>query len=273
MRNKILILGKGYIGKRLQGVLQCSITSQKITRYSQIASLIKKHRPSIIINCIGHTGKNNVDGCEQDLDKTLFSNTYIPILLAEAAMRHNIKLIHLSSGCIFNYNYGKSKPISEQIDPDYFKLFYSRSKIYSERMLNKLPNHSNILTLRIRIPLDDQPHPRNLLNKLIKYRKVINVPNSITYIPDFIKALKFLIRKKAHGIYNITCKGALLYPDLLDEYQKYHPEFKYKIISLKQLKLDRTNLVLSTKKLERSGYKLRHIKDVIPQCVKNFVNY
>lgn len=273
MRNKILILGKGYIGKRLQGVLQCSITSQKITRYSQIASLIKKHRPSIIINCIGHTGKSNVDGCEQDLDKTLFSNTYIPILLAEAAMRHNIKLIHLSSGCIFNYNYGKSKPISEQIDPDYFKLFYSRSKIYSERMLNKLPNHSNILTLRIRIPLDDQPHPRNLLNKLIKYRKVINVPNSITYIPDFIKALKFLIRKKAHGIYNITCKGALLYPDLLDEYQKYHPEFKYKIISLKQLKLDRTNLVLSTKKLERSGYKLRHIKDVIPQCVKNFVNY
>jgi dTDP-4-dehydrorhamnose reductase len=238
-----------------------------------VESLIKKHRPSIIINCIGHTGNNNVDGCEQDIDKTLFSNAYIPILLAEVAMRHNIRLIHLSSGCIFNYHYGQSKPINETADPDYFKLFYSRSKIYSESALNKTAKHSHILTVRIRIPLDDRPHPKNILNKLIKYRNVINLPNSITYIPDFIKALKFLIRKNAHGTYNITCKGTLLYPDLLKEYQKYYPGFNYKVISLKKLKLSRTNLILSTKKLEQSGFRPRYIKDVIPECVENFINY
>jgi len=273
MPKNILILGKGYIGKRLQGELHCPITGQRIEQYSQIKALIEKHKPKIIINCIGHTGKNNVDGCEQNIDRTLLSNTYIPILLAEATKRHNIKLIHLSSGCIYNYTYGKSKPITEKIDPDYFTLFYSRSKIYSEYMLNKLSNFSDILMIRLRIPLDDRPHPRNLLNKLIKYRNVITLANSVTYIPDFIKAMKHLIKINAHGTFNITAKGALVYPDLLDEYQKYHPEFQYKTISLKQLKLERTNLILSTKKLEQSGYQPQHIKDVIPQCVKNFVSY
>jgi len=196
MQSKILIFGKGYIGERLQRELHCTITGQKIARYNQIEPLIRKHRPSIIINCIGHTGTSNVDGCEQNIDKTFFSNTYIPILFAEAAMRHNIRLIQLSSGCIFNYHYGKSRPIGEQIDPDYFTLLYSRSKIYSENVLSRMSKHSNILIIRIRIPLDDRPHPRNLLNKLIKYRNIINVPNSVTYIPDFVKALKFLIQKR-----------------------------------------------------------------------------
>src|SRR3990167_590919 len=100
MKNRILIPGKGFIGKRLQEELSCGVSTRRISTFSDISCQIQRYRPKILINCIGHTGAGNVDGCELALDKTLQANTYIPILLAEAAYRNKIKLVHLSSGCI-----------------------------------------------------------------------------------------------------------------------------------------------------------------------------
>ena len=89
----------------------------------------------------GITGQGNVDGCELEKDMTLFANTYMPIILAEVALRNNMKLVHISSGCIYHYDYARDKPLRE------------------------------------------------------------------TQIPDFIKALKHLIRVDARGIYNVVNKG------------------------------------------------------------------
>jgi dTDP-4-dehydrorhamnose reductase len=273
MKHRILILGKGFIGDRLQEELSCGVSTRRISAFSDIFSQIQRYRPEILINCIGHTGAGNVDGCELALDKTLQANTYIPILLAEAAYRHKIKLVHLSSGCIFHYDYARQRPITENPIPDYYDLYYSRSKIYAENVLRGLARRCNILILRIRIPLDVRPHPKNLLTKLISYKTVIDVPNSVTYIPDFIRALRHLIKIDARGIYNVVAKGPLRYPALLDVYRNYVPGFQYKVISLKQLKLARTNLILSTRKLERTGFKVRPINEILRECVQEYVKY
>jgi len=212
-----------------------------------------------------------VDDCELDIDRALLANSSVPIILAEAALRRNIKLVHISSGCIFNFDYKKDKPIKEEQVPDFFALFYSRSKIYAERALEVLSKKYDILIVRIRIPLLDKPHPKNILDKLIRYKKVIDVENSVTYIPDFIKALKYLLKIDARGIYNLVNRGGLRYPKLMQVYRKYVPGFEYKVISLKQLSLARTNLVLSTAKLEKTGFKVRNINSVLEECVKNYL--
>jgi len=108
-----------------------------------------------------------------------------------------------------------------------------------------------ILILRIRIPLDNRPHPKNILTKLIKYGRVIDIPNSVTYLPDFLKALRHLLKIKAYGIFNTVNKYGLRYPDLLEVYKKYVPDFTYTVIDYKKLGLVRTNLVMSVKKLEK----------------------
>jgi len=272
MKNKILILGKGFIGSRLQEELGGLISDRHIYSFKDAQELVKKFNPQIIVNCIGHMGRN-VDDCELDKNKTLFANTFIPIILAEVALRYNIRLVHISSGCIYHYDYSYDEPIEEDKTPDYFGLFYSRTKIYSERALEVLVRKYPILILRPRIPLDNKPHSKNLLTKLINYRKVIDIPNSITYIPDFIQALKHLIKIDARGIYNMTNKGALRYPELLEVYKKYVPEFKYQIIDFKELRLERTNLILSTRKLEKAGFKMRNIKEVLEECVQNYLKY
>ncbi len=270
---KILIFGSGFIGNKLKEGLGCQISDKKIFSFEDAEKEIKKYRPEIIINCVGYTGKINIDHCELNKDKTFSANLFVPVILGELAFRYKLKLIHISSGCIYNYDYGKDKPVSEAKPPDYFELFYSRSKIYAEEILKKLAERSSILVARIRIPLDSKPHPKNILDKLIRYRKVIDVPNSITYLPDFITALKHLINAGANGIYNLVNKGELRYPELLEVYKKYVPDFKYKVINYKDLNMERTNLILSTEKLKRSGFKIRNISEVLEECVKEYLSY
>jgi dTDP-4-dehydrorhamnose reductase len=272
VKNKILILGNGYIGNRLHEELDSELSDKRIHSLIDAEEEIKRFNPSIIINCIGHTGRN-VDDCELDKDKTLMANTFVPIILGEAALRNNIKLIHISSGCIYHFDHSRDKPIDEDKMPDFFELFYSRTKIYAEQALKALFKECPILIIRIRVPLDNRPHPKNLLTKLIGYKKIIDIPNSVTYVPDFIKALKHLIEINAEGIYNVTNKGGLCYPELLDVYKKYIPDFKYRVISYAELNLVRTNLFLSTQKLELSGFKVRDIKEVFEECVKDYLKY
>jgi len=271
MNNNILILGKGFIGERLQKELDCRIDGSMINCFSEAEELFKKYHPKIIINCIGITGRRNVDDCELEKDATLLANSFVPIILAEVCLRNNIKLVHISSGCIFNYDYKKNKPIKEDSHDYFFKLFYSRSKIYPERALEALARDYNILITRIRIPLLNAKHPKNVLDKLIKYKKVIDIANSVTYIPDFIRAIKHLIEIDAQGVYNVVNKGKLRYSELMKVYQKYVPEFKFKVIALKKLGLVRTNLILSTNKLEKTGFKVRNINSVLEECVKGYL--
>jgi len=272
MNNEILIFGGGFIGSRLQEEFKCAISKRKIYSFKEAEEEVKKFSPKIIINCIGYIGRN-VDDCESDKDKTLMSNSFIPIILGEVALRNKIRLVHISSGCIYHFDYLKDKPIRENKVPDFFELFYSRSKVYAEQVLNYQSARYPFLIIRIRVPLDNRPYSRNILTKLVEYRKVIDIPNSVTYIPDFIKALRHLIKIKAKGIYNVVNKGGIRYPELLDVYKKYVPGFEYQVIDYKQLGLVRTNLILSTQKLEQAGFKTRNIKEVMEECVRNYLKY
>jgi len=267
----MLILGEGFIGKRLQEEFHCRIDGSKINSFGDAEKLVKKYSPKIIINCIGITGRNNVDDCEMEKEAVLLANSFIPIMLAEAALRNNIKLVHISSGCIFKYDFKKNEPIREDSENYFFNLFYSRSKIYSERAIEALARDYNILIARIRIPLLNAKHPKNVLDKLLKYNKIINVPNSVTYIPDFVKALRHLIRINAKGVFNVVNKGGLRYPRLMDVYKKYVPGFTYEVINYKKLNSTRTNLVLSTDKLQKTGFKVRTIDSVLEECVKEYL--
>lgn len=272
MKNEILIFGKGYFSSRIREDLGFEVSEKKIFSLADAEEEIKKYQPKIIINCAGFIGRN-VDDCEINKEKAIFANTFLPVILGEASLRNEIKLIHISTGCIYHYDYSKDSPIDEEREPDFFELYYSRTKIYAEQVLKFLSKKCHILILRPRVPLDNRPNPKNLLTKLIATKKVITLPNSCTYIPDFIQALKHLINIEAEGIYNVVNKNPLFYPDLMEVYKKYSPGFQYQGIDFNKLNLIRTNMVLSTKKLENSGFKVRDIKDVLEECVKEYVKY
>jgi 3,5-epimerase/4-reductase len=281
MQNKdILVLGNGFIGTRFKEYYGCQNEyTPRIEKYKDIEDLLNTYtyagiNKKVIINCIGSVGHNNTDDCEYDIDKTLFANTYIPILLTEYCRRYKIKLVHISSGCLFGDQ--TFKPINEEQRPDFYKLFYSRTKIYAENALKdeivKIGS-SNTLIVRIRIPLDNKSNRRNLLNKLIKYKKVIDVPNSITYIPDLLKITHQLIEKDFTGIFNVVNDGALKYKELLDVYKKHKQDFNYEVVEYNEVvKTPRTNIILSTNKLKRCKIEVRDIHDILDECVTEYLN-
>ena len=117
MRSKILILGKGFIGNRLQEELDCNISGRMLYSFQDVQNEVRRYNPKILINCIGYTGKNNVDDCELNKDFTLSANAFMPLVLAEVALRNKIKFVHISSGCIYDFKYSKDKPIKEDKIP------------------------------------------------------------------------------------------------------------------------------------------------------------
>ena len=109
------------------------------------------------------------------------------------------------------------------------------------------------------------------MDKLLMFKSVWDIPNSATYVPDLLDAMKHLIKIDAEGVYNIVNYGGLRYRELLEEYRKYVPSFNYSIADLHDLKIVRTNLILSTDKLEESGFNVRDIHDVLPECVQKYI--
>ena len=262
-----LIFGNGFIGARLRKAYNCALSTIRLSSLNEAIAEIEKYKPDVVINCIGFTGGANVDGCEKEKQKTMDLNVFIPIILSEACFRTGVKFVHISSGCIYHFQKG-SLPIDETVEPDFFDLFYSRSKIYAERALNE-----NDLIIRIRIPLDYYPHPHNILTKLLTFDRILNSANSITYLPDLIKAVEYLIEIRASGIYNVVNEGPLYYIDLLSLYNLHSQSpHKYIGISYEELGLVRTNIILSVKKLLLSGFYIRSISEAIRDCVTKYVD-
>ena len=269
---KYLILGNGYIGNKLNGFLDDSVLSDvRIKKIEDVKKEIEKHNPEFVINAIGKTGRPNIDWCETNKEETFFSNVVVPAMIAEVC--HDIKkrMVHIGSGCIFSGD-NDGRGFSEDDAPNFNGSFYARTKIMSENLLKGY----DVLQLRIRLPFDGMRDERNLITKLLRYDKILDVPNSVTYCKDFLIAAKKLMDIKATGIFNIVNPGVESHKDLLDLYNSYSNAKKdFKLISEKELsklvKAGRSNCVLSTKKIESLGIKMLSVENALKESVRRYV--
>ena len=197
--NKVIVLGNGYIGKKVYSYLSSTMTDFDVVTMSKYhysdpgllkQDLINSLRPEFnnyeqkwLINCVGYTGKPNVDACENDKQKCWDLNVTFPTILADFCLQNNIKVINISSGCI----YDGTKIYSEEDDPNFGisngdSSWYSKTKHAAELCLSAYPN---VYTLRIRMPIcNDFNSGKNYLAKLLKYNNLLQETNSKTVIED-----------------------------------------------------------------------------------------
>ncbi|MBU6370951.1 MAG: NAD-dependent epimerase/dehydratase family protein [Patescibacteria group bacterium] len=269
-QSKIIILGNGFLANRLKEENGWTICSDRIESYRDLEAIVRKHVPKVIVCAIGFTGASNVDDCEKDIDRTIQANTVVPIYLAELSFRFpDVHILDISTGCMF------ADPDREYDDDDigdYDALFYSRTKIYAEEMLKYPARQGRKISIcRIRLILDWKSSAKNALDKLIRYKTIIDIPNSLTYVPTMCRAFDFIIANKVYGVINIVNDGTLRYPKLLDEYKKYVPSYSYEITTLKKLGIDRTNVRLLPRRLAELGFKNETVDEVVRDCVKRYV--
>jgi dTDP-4-dehydrorhamnose reductase len=264
---KVVVYGKGFLGQKINERLGFPLNGSRVLSAADLEAGLEGERPDIIINCIGATGRPNVDWCESHKPETYFANVHIPHLLAEHCKKHGIKLVHISSGCVYQGD-NNGKGWSEDDPPNFEGSWYSWSKAVSERLLS---GYDDVLTLRIRMPIDSVPGERELVGKLLRYNKVIVAPNSVTIIDDFITALEHLLRENATGIYNVTNPEPVTHQEILELYEelkgkKLHKEY------IDPAKLEvaapRSNCILNTTKL---GGVMRPTKEALRDTIAKYV--
>ena len=101
-----------------------------------LQNLVINLNPDVIINCVGVTKHSPVIN---DYEKTIMVNSVWPHQLAKLSSNLGVKLIHISTDCVFS---GKTGNYSESDIPD-ANDFYGRSKILGE------VTYDDHLTLRI----------------------------------------------------------------------------------------------------------------------------
>jgi len=275
---KFLIYGwSGWIGSMLVKLLEKdneTIFLSKVRSYDYMGIMreLDEFNPDFVLNVCGITGKPTVDYCEDYKQDTFLTNTIGTVNIADACWRKGIHVTYYSTGCIYTYDY--LHPIGtsflETDEPNFDLSTYSKSKVISEKLLSV---YDNILTLRIRLPISGDMHPKCIISKLSKYSKIIKIPNSFSVLPELLPISIDMTKKKLKGIYNFTNPGVCTHDDILTLYKKHvNSDINWEIISLDQqnsmLKTKRSNCELNSSKLE-ALYPLTNIKDAIEKILQN----
>jgi len=218
-----------------------------------------------VLNAAGVTGRPNVDWCEDHRPETIRANVVGLLNLCDLTHARGIHMTNFATGCIYSYDAAHpigGKTFTEDDPPNFTGSFYSLTKGLVEKMVRE--TYSNVLVLRVRMPISDDLHPRNFITKISRYAKVVNIPNSMTILHDLLPIGVKAAQRRLTGVYNFTNPGAISHNQILDLYKKYiNPEFKYDNFSeeeqAKILKAGRSNNELNTTKLETAFPELKEM--------------
>ena len=282
---KILILGKGFIGNYMYEYFTKFFDTYIINKaqvdYTDRETLTKYINSTgpyeFIINACGYTGKPNVDACEDDKDNVWLYNVITPVNIQKVCKDTGHKLIHISSGCIYD---GYEKHFTETDEPNFglaskYSSWYSKTKHAAEMMLKD----RDVYTLRVRMPYCRLNTSRNYLMKLIKYDRLIDQKNSMTCVEDFIEfVLLFMLdiidnKEISYGIYNVVNPDPMRtheIVELLEQYEigndnwSYVPMEEFKTM----VKANRSNCILNSDKINDLELTLPDTFTSMQSCIK-----
>ena len=274
-----LVYGKtGWIGGKLgkllteQGHRWC-YGSGRLQDRAAVLNDIKRSKCTHVLNAAGVTGRPNVDWCESNKVETIRANVTGVLTLCDVAHECGVHITNFATGCIYKYDDEHQiggKPFTEDDDPNFGGSFYSETKSYMEMMLRHYPN---VMQCRVRMPIDgDLSNPRNFITKIANYAKVVNIPNSMTVLEEFVPmAIEGAIRWLT-GAYNWTNPGAISHNEVLELYRDYlHPGYTWENFTEEEqaavIVAPRSNNTMCDKKLRAAFPGVLGIKESIIKYV------
>jgi dTDP-4-dehydrorhamnose reductase len=255
-----LLFGKnGWIGGKLIQLLteqgkKFHLAESRNYEREHVLAEIEKYNPTHVLNASGVTGRPNVDWCEDHKLETIRTNVLGTLTIADICATKNIHHLLYATGCIFEYDDEHKiggKMFTEEDQANFHGSFYSHTKALCEDLLR---NYPNTCTLRVRMPISDDLSPRNFVTKIVKYDRVVNIPNSMTVLTDLLPISLIMAERGLVGIYNFCNPGAISHNEVLDLYKKYvDPHYTYQNFSVEEqakiLKAGRSNNTLDHRKL------------------------
>ena len=260
---KYLVYGRtGWIGGMIGALLaergaEWEYGTARLEDRASVIADFERVCPTHVINAAGVTGRPNVDWCETHRAETVRSNVIGCLTLADIASSAGVHVTYFGTGCIFEYDADHpigAKGFVENDPPNFHGSYYSKTKSIVEDLLKA---YDNILTLRIRMPIvGDVTYPRNFIAKILSYDKVVDVPNSMTVLPELLPMALSMSERRVTGIVNFTNPGVVSHNEILKMYRDaVDPDYTWKNFTIdeqsKVIVAARSNNRLETDRLQQ----------------------
>ena len=277
-----LIFGwRGWIGGMVRKIIEDrgDVVHLAKSRAETSEDEIRTLKPTHVVAWIGRTHSSDPDGLQtidylenrDKLAENLNDNLYATIVLAGLSEKYGFHLTSGGTGCIFSQ---ESREFTENDDPNFFGSAYSVVKGVVDRIMRS--NYPNVLNARIRMPISQRESPRNFITKILNYKEIHSVPNSMTVLPELLPVLVELASRNVKGTLNLTNPGKISHNEILEMYREIVDPTKTwsNVDELGSLTLaGRSNNSLSTLRLEElckehGIKKIKHIKDAVRSALE-----
>lgn len=275
---KVLIYGsRGWIGSQFVEIIKKSgieyiCGNSRVDNLDSLEKEIREINPTNVISFIGRThgeGYSTIDYLEQEgkLVDNLRDNLLSPLQLGLLSLKYNYHYTYLGTGCIFKYDeeHNTVNGFSESSKPNFYGSSYSIVKGVTDQLMSML--ESNVLNLRIRMPITGEVNARNFITKITTYNKICSIDNSMSVLPDLLPLVIELMSMRKCGTLNFTNPGVISHNEILSMFREIvDNDFVWDNFEIedqrKILKSDRSNNYLETKELE-SMFKVKGIKESV----------
>ncbi|CAK9047999.1 5-epimerase/dTDP-4-dehydrorhamnose reductase (dTDP-L-rhamnose synthase) [Durusdinium trenchii] len=254
---------RGWIGGQVCELLEARgaevvRAESRLEDRAAIEAELDRTRPDRVIVAAGVTGRPNVDWCEEHRRETIRANVIGTLNVVDVCTERGLHVMLFATGCIFSYDeehaLGSGKGFTEDDRANFAGSFYSRTKGMVEELLRCYPPEL-LLVLRVRMPISaDLSCPRNFITKITRYERVVNIPNSVSVLPDLLPVAIEMSRRRIGGIFNFCNPGVVSHNECLELYREFvDPSFTWTNFTeqeqAKVLKAARSNNELDCSKL------------------------
>lgn len=189
IKNKYTIVNVCHKNKLNEDSILCDICN-----IDAVKEIVENIKPNVIINCIGILNKT----AKVDIKNTVYINTFFPRFLARLSEIHDIKIVHLSTDCVFNGLKGNYDENSFKDEEDIYGLSKNLGEIDTK----------NSLTLRTSIIGPELKDGVGLFNWFMNQKGTISGFTNVFWSGITTLELSKIIDKaldvNIHGVYNIT---------------------------------------------------------------------
>lgn len=206
-RLRVLIVGKGQVGTALAHDLhEYEVLVWPGLLEDLTANDLEELDPAAVINA---AGKTDLAWCEANAREAFRINVEEPVRLYRMILEAEAKIryLHFGSGCIWDGPFDEGGFPFEPDSPPSPASFYGWTKASCDALLQQF-DQDHVAILRPRQVYSSSASPRNTLNKLLGYPKLVDTPNSMSSTEVIAKSVKHcLTSEEWTGVWNVYDKG------------------------------------------------------------------
>lgn len=282
MKNVLVTGANGQLGLSLKKLLDprndvnatyADVDVLDVTDREAVEAFVAELRPDVIINCAAYT---NVDKAEDDNILAAKINADAVGFIAEAARKHGVKVIHISTDYVFAGN--NYRPYNENDEP-YPHSIYGRTKLQGEGLL--LAYCPDAVIIRTAWLYSEYGH--NFVKTMLRLaeegkdiRVVCDQIGTPTYAADLADAIVKVIDAPAWipGIYHYADEGVASWYDFTKAIMRLsgHTEIKVTPVGTRDYPTRATRphfSVLGKNKIKQTfGIEIPYWEESLEQCIK-----